>query len=68
MVRLTDHLHMTIVVDWDVKPKNKQTKKQKTKVLVELTLDTKKFNPFSNIILKMDNMSPNAAMINPSDD
>ena len=26
MVRLTDHLDMTIVVDWAVKPQNKQTK------------------------------------------
>ena len=25
MVRLTDRLDMTIVVDWDVKPQNKQT-------------------------------------------
>ena len=24
MVRLTDHLNMTIVVDWDVKPQTKQ--------------------------------------------
>ena len=26
MVRLTDHLDMTIVLDWDVKPQNKQTR------------------------------------------
>ena len=25
MVRLTDHLDMTIVIDWVVKPQNKQT-------------------------------------------
>ena len=28
MVGLTDHLNMTIVVDWDVKPQIKQTKKK----------------------------------------
>ena len=27
MVRLTDHLSMTIAVDWDVKPQTKQTNK-----------------------------------------
>ena len=27
-VRLTDHLNMTMFVDWDVKPQTKQTKKQ----------------------------------------
>ena len=26
MVRLTDHLDMTIAVDWDIKPQTKQTK------------------------------------------
>ena len=26
MVKLTDHLHMTIAVDWDVKPPTKQIK------------------------------------------
>ena len=24
MVRLTDHLNMTIVIDWDIKPQNKK--------------------------------------------
>ena len=32
MVGLTDHLNMTIVVDWDVKPTTNQTK-QKNKLL-----------------------------------
>ena len=26
MIRLTDHLDMTIAVDWDGKPQNKQNK------------------------------------------
>ena len=26
MVRLIDHLNMTVAVDWDVKPQTKQTK------------------------------------------
>ena len=26
MIRLTDHLDITIAVDWDIKPQTKQTK------------------------------------------
>ena len=27
VIRLTDHLNMTVIVDWDVKPQNKTTTK-----------------------------------------
>ena len=35
VVRLTDHLDMTTVFDWDVKPQNKQTNKLETAAIVE---------------------------------
>ena len=36
MVRLTDRLDMTIVVDWDVKPQVKQTNKQTKRVMIDM--------------------------------
>ena len=46
MVRLTDHLTMTIVVDWDVKPQNKQTNKNADPVRLQKTADDLHHLPF----------------------
>ena len=44
-VRLTDHLNMTIVVDWDVKPQNKQNEQtsdaQQLVLSAEFSVSTK---------------------------
>ena len=36
MVRITDILNMTIAVDWDVKPQNKQTKQKHLDMSVQI--------------------------------